>query len=315
MNDLPRHYTAGRPERFGDGLRLTIMRILSPLLALQLATCFAQTSPTITLGNGIRLKVTVKTGNNDPDPLKPEMQPAAQNSVYRILRDESSLAVWAYEVVVDRLQDGVHFQIVVKPAGEEFAAKFPNADGGKPVPTMPRPIESGTLAAGAGFTIEIPTNPGLFQHRTDTVQVEPDPRSDGGAAPRVRTVPQIRFNGLRIAINGTLLPASGPGTLVSGPYAMFYLPKRGGYFFSIQPVSSKPFAQIGVVDHNQLKFVVDNDEYVCASITPILTRGDSGQVWVYHDPLFKPPGSGTGSDAKADEFYTAASDSLSWWLP
>ena len=84
------------------------------------------------------------------------MKPATGNSVYRILRDDTGLAVWAYELVVDRLPDGDHFQIVAKPAGQEFAAKFPNADGGKPTPTFPIPIESPPLGAGGTFTDRYP---------------------------------------------------------------------------------------------------------------------------------------------------------------
>jgi hypothetical protein len=99
------------------------MRILTALLALQLSTCLAQTSSTISLSNGIRLKITANTGTNASDNLKVEMKPATGNSVYRILRDDTGLAVWAYEPVVDRLPDGDHFQIIAKPAGNEFAAE------------------------------------------------------------------------------------------------------------------------------------------------------------------------------------------------
>jgi len=48
------------------------------------------------------------------------------------------------------------------------------------------------------------------------------------------------------------------------------------------------------------------------------TQGSSeGQLWVYHDPNYKPAGNWTKSDPKSsrDEFFTAASDSVRWWLP
>jgi hypothetical protein len=303
-------------ERFSYGPRLTSVRILTTLLALQLTICLAQTSSTISLSNGIRLKVTANSGSSTPDTLKVDMKPATGNSMYRILRDDSGLAVWAYELVVDRLPDGDHFQIVAKPAGQEFAAKFPNADGGKPTPTFPIAIESPTLGAGGTFTVDIPTNPGLFEHRTDTVQVQPDPRGDPRSQPGAQMTPMIRFAGLRVSINGNLLPSNGPGAMVYGPFAMLYIPKRGGYFFSTQPVTSKPFVQVGDVDHNRLKFTIDNEDYECVSTVSILTQADRGQIWVYHDPQYKPEGNWTKSNPKsADESFTAASDSLNWWLP
>jgi hypothetical protein len=289
------------------------MRIVTALFALQLALSNAQT---ISLSNGIRLKVTASAGTNSSDNLKIDMKPATGNSVYRILRDDTGLAVWAYELVVDKLPDGDHFQIIAKPAGQEFAAKFPDADGGKPTPTFPIPIESPPLGAGGTFTVDIPTNPGLFEHRTDTVQVQPDPRDDRKSGTGAPAAPMIRFSNLRVSIGGKALPADGPGVLVYGPYAMFYIPKRGGYFFSTQPVASLPFVQVGDVDHNRLKFTVDNEDYECASTVSILTQADRGQIWVYHDPQYKPAGNWTKSNPKsADEFFTAASDSLSWWLP
>jgi len=303
-------------ERFCRGARQISMRTWTALLALQLGACLAQTSSTISLSNGVRLKVTANTGTSTSDNLKVEMKPATGNSVYRILRDDTGLAVWAYELMVDRLPDGDHFQIVAKPAGNEFAAKFPNADGGKPTPTFPIPIESPPLGAGGLFTIDIPTNPGLFEHRTDTVQLQPDPRSDPRNKPGAQMVPMLRFSSLKVFINQVLVPGNGPGAMVYGPYAMFYIPKRGGYFFSTQPVTSLPFVQVGDVDHNHLKFTIDNEDFECISTTPILTQSDRGQIWVYHDPQYKAAGNWTKSNPKsADEFFTAASDSLNWWLP
>jgi hypothetical protein len=291
------------------------VRILATLLALPVAACLAQTSSTISLSNGIQLKVTVDTGSTAEDSLKIEMKPATGNSIYRMFRDDSGLAVWAYELVVDRLRDGDHFQITAKPAGRAFAAKFPNADGGKPTPTLSIPIKSPPLGAGGTFTIDIPTNPGLFEHRTDTVQVQPYPQS-GGGIPGVSTSPQIRFADVIVSFRGETVRANGLGATVNGPYAMFYIPKRGGYFFSAEPVTSLPFVQVGDVDHNKLKFTIDNEDYECTSATNILTQSERGQIWVYHDPRFKPSGSWTKNDPKSrDEFFAAASDSLNWWLP
>ena len=297
------------PERFNSGRRLTSMRIFATLLALQLTTCFAQNSSTITLGNGIRLKVKVHTGNNTADPLKVEMRPATGNSVYRILHDDSSLAVWAYELVVERLTDGDHFQILVKPAGQEFAAKFPNADGGKPTPTFTIPIESPPLAVGGTFTIDIPTNPGLFQQRTDTVEVQPDPLDRSGSQASRQSAPLIRFADVIVSVNGKSVRAAGLGAMVYGQYVMFYIPRRGGYFFSTQPVTSRPFVQMGDVDRNKLKFTINQEDYECTSAANILMQAERGQLWVYHDPQFKPnPKSSAG-------FFAASSDSLNRWLP
>jgi len=281
-----------------------------------LATGLAQVSPVISLSNGVRLRITsnrgIDTRSDAPDPLKTEMKPATGNSVYRILRNNSGLAVYAYELVIERLPDG-NFRIVAKPAGNEFAARFPNASGGMPTPTLAVEIQSPPLHPGGRFTIQIPTDPGLFEHRTDTVQVQPDPKSVA-ADP---AVPMIRFVGLRVTIHGRAVPIDGPSESVSGPYAMFYIPKHGGYFFSTHPVATLSFIQIGAVDHRQLKFTIDNENYECTSAASILTHSDRGQIWVYHDPHYKPTGNLMNSNPNKqshEEFFTAAADSLGWWL-
>ena len=97
---------------------------------------------------------------------------------------------------------------------------------------------------------------------------------------------------------------------------MFYIPKRGGYFFATLPVASRPFVQVGTVDRTRLKFNVDNEDFECTATAPILVQSDRGQIWVYHDPNYKPSGAWTKDHPNSpDEFFTGASDSLNWWLP
>jgi hypothetical protein len=296
------------------------MRVAITLLTLPLAI-WGQVSSNISLSNGIRLRIVTNSGNGVPGPLKTELKAATGNSVYRIFRDETGLAVYAYELVVDRLPDGIHFQVIAKPAGDEFAAKFPDADGGKPAPTMSRPIESSPLNPGGRFTIDIPTNPGLFERRTDTVEVQPAERADGSTASPgtpVAPAPLLRFAGLKVSINGQPVPIHNPGAVVAGQFAMFYIPRRGGYFFSTQPVDLRPFLQAGIVDRTQLKFTIDNETYECNAEAPILPQSDRGQIWVYRDRKYKPSGTWTKNNPNSrapDEFFTAASDSLNWWLP
>jgi hypothetical protein len=105
--------------------------------------------------------------------------------------------------------------------------------------------------------------------------------------------------------------------MVAGRYVMFYIPGRGGYFLSGEPVESPPFVKIGIVDRTHLNFTLENDEYDCYSEAPILSGSDSGELWVFRDPNYKPSGNWTSSDPSnaRDEFFAAASDSLKWWLP
>ncbi len=289
------------------------------LLAVSIftAACLAQAPATTMLGNGVRLRFVTDSGNGAPGPLKTELRPASYNSVYRIFRDETGLAVYAYELRVELTPEGDHFRLTAEPAGTEFAAKVPYADGGKPTPTLPRPIVSTPLDSGGRFTIGIPTNPGLWEHRTDTVEIQPDtrviPRTD-----RKAPQPKLRFTGLQVFIDGKLVSPAGPGTMVAGRYTMFYLPRHGGYFFSTEPIDTGLIMRPATVDRTQLRFMLGDQAYLLNSEAPILPESERGPVWVYYDRNYRPAGNRTTENRNGragEQFFTAASDSLRSWVP
>src|SRR5580698_3917005 len=123
------------------------------------------------LSNGVQLSIAARSDNATPVMLKTSLEPASGDSFYRIFRDENNLAVFAYELEVARTADGENFRVTAKAANEAFATRFPNADGGKPPPSLSAPLESPVLNSCEGFTIPIPTNPGLDQNLTDRVQI------------------------------------------------------------------------------------------------------------------------------------------------
>lgn len=277
---------------------------------------FGQFSATVALSNGVRLEIQTQPEPSAAGGLKAEIQPASGNGFYRIYRDQNNLAVFAYQLEVERTSDGMQFLLTARPSGDEFAARFPNADLGKPTPTLSAPIESPLLNPGERFTIDIPTDPGLQLKIADVVEMQLNPRGtpiESGA----QNSPQIRFVAVRVRADGKLLSSGPGGTVVTGRYVMFYLPGHGGYFFSAEPVSGLAFAQIGIVDGAKLHFTLENAEYDCESEAPILVKSERGQIWVYHDPNYKPAGNWTKSNTREsrDQFFTAASDSLNWWLP
>jgi len=281
------------------------------------AVCFAQESASVSLSNGIQLKISAISSTGSTGNLKTEMAPASGSSFYRIYRDESGLAAFAYELKVERSSDGLQFRVSALPAEKEFADKFPNADGGKPTPSLSEVHQSPLLDSGGKFEIPIPTNPGLQMTLTDVVVVLMNGRGAAADA-SAQSSALIRFAALAVRSDGKLLSGGAAGAIVAGRYAMFYVPGRGGFFFSTEPVDPRPFLHAGVVDGDTLNFTIDNQVYECESEAQILPQSQRDQIWVYHDPNYKPGGNWTKSDAtddSHDQFFTAASDSLSWWLP
>jgi len=277
---------------------------------------FGQFSSTVSLSNGVLVEVLTQPQPSAASGLQAEMQPASGNSFYRIYRDENNLVVFVYELAVQQTSDGKQFRVTARAAGDEFAARFPNADAGKPAPTLSAPIESPLLNSGERFSIDIPTDPGLQLAIADVVRIQLNQRgapSETGA----QSSAQLRFAALRVSVGGRPLSSGAAGAIVAGRYVMFYAPGRGGYFFSNEPVSGPAFAHIGIVEGAKLKFTLDNEEYECESEAAILVKSERGQIWVYHDPNYRPAGNWTKSDpseGSRDQFFTAASDSLHWWL-
>lgn len=283
---------------------------LGAAILLSAGTCLPQASSTISLSNGVELQITANLGQpTGAESLKIELARASGDSFYRIFWDQNNLAVFAYELAVSR-SAGDTFSIVAKPATTGFAARFPNADGGKPVPTLSADRPLRTLHSGERSSIELFEIPGMGLHVIETVRVvlNPDGSAESGGP--------LRFADLKISINGTPVSGAGPRGAVSGRYVMFYLPGRGGYFFSTDAPAAHTFVKAGIVDRNRMQFNVDNENFDCVADAPILAQGDTGEVWVYHDPTYQPAGNWTRDPrATSDQFFTAASDSLNWWLP
>lgn len=279
------------------------------------AWCHAEVSAVVSLSNGVQVSIATITGNGTPVKLKPDLEPASGDSFYRIFRDENNLAVFAYELEVTRTSDGDNFRVIARPATEAFASRFPNADGGKPTPTLSATLESPLLHPGENFDIPISTAPELGQTLTDTVHVLlHQPGTENNATPAGA---RIQFDSLKVFIQGKLASPAGVGADVAGRYAMFYLPGHGGYFFSADSSEPAPFADIVIVNGNKLTFSIDNEMYDCVANAPILVHTEHGQLWLYHNPDYKPAGNWTKTDLldSHEQFFTAASDSLRWWMP
>src|ERR1700727_933455 len=112
------------------------------LILVFAACCNAQVSARVSLSNGTQVSIATRADNGTPVTLKTSLAPASGDSFYRIFRDENNLAVFAYELEVARTADGQNFRVTARAATEAFAVKYPNADGGKPTPTLSSPLES-----------------------------------------------------------------------------------------------------------------------------------------------------------------------------
>lgn len=273
---------------------------------MTLAVGRAQVSSTVSINNGVQLEITAHLGQpTGEETLKVEMARASGNSFYRLFRDQNQLIVFAYELSVNLTQNGDALRATAKPVETQFASRFPNADAGKPVPSLSSDHEMGPLASGQSADIGLFEIPGMGLKVSETIRVRMSQEGATGA---------LHFTGLRVSIGGG--PASpAPVGSVAGRYAMFYIPGRGGYFFATEDPGRSGFVKAGNVDRTEMRFTLDNVNFVCTASAPILGPGASADLWVFHDASYKPAGNWTRpAETTQDQFYMAAADSLNWWL-
>lgn len=286
------------------------MRCAYALVAASCGLAFGQISSTATISNGVQVEVSTDLGKpTGQEQLSVEMVRASGHSFYRIFWDQNKLAVFAYELRVDLASNGESLNATAIPCEDEFAARFPEADAGKPVPTLSSEHALGPLGSGQVALLPLFEIPGMGLHLTESVRVKLNQEGGAGA---------LRLAGVRVRVNGQAVSGPPPPSAVAGRFVMFYLPNRGGFFFSTGPVNGRPFVATGTVDRNILRFTSDNEEYEVIASAPILAHADAGEVWVMHDPSYVPEGNWTQDPHSptpgVQQFFTAGSDSLGWWL-
>lgn len=283
------------------------------------AGAWGQASSTISIDNGVSFSIEADLGAPAAtERVKTELLRASGDSFYRIFTDQNGLAIFAYELELTRASEENEFRVIAKPAGDEFASRFPAADGGKPVPTVSSDKEL-DLSAGASVEIGLFSLEGQGLRVIDTVRIVLIPPGAAESASQTSAPGSLlRLSGLQISVNGMALKTQFGGAVV-GRYALLYLPGRGAYFLSTGPVAGRNLINAGSIDRDHMQFTIDNEVFDVTTDLPILTRADTGELWVFHDPNYAPSGNWTAlpdalDQTQADRSFTAAADSLQWWL-
>jgi hypothetical protein len=286
----------------------------------------AQAVSTVAISNGVQLKIAAQFGQpTGQQTLTVEMSRASGDSFYRVFRDQNGLAVFAYELAVSLSSAGDAVALTAQPVETAFAERFPDADGGKPVPTLSsveamEPIGSGSRAEIGLFELQ-----GMGLRVVDTAEVVlgPSPEAGETASPH-----RLHLAEVKLKIDDMPIEQTGPEGSVTGQYGVIYVPGLGAFLLSSGPVAAQGFintgqgfVKAGTIDGSRLEFVWNNETYEADSAAPILDVEGSGELWVRLDPSYRPSGNWTKTRSPEDsapateEFFVAASDSLGWWLP
>ena len=245
------------------------------------------------------------------------------NTVHRMVMDHAGKIVFAYDL--EARVAGHELTLRVKPLDPAYEQRlraekwFPKdnpLDNNGRLFSFARVRELPGVHAGDTVRLDLLANPTTGDKITDLIQpslraLKVVPQDDPGRD-------EFQFARIRISIEGKPVTQE-PLTSASltGAAAMIYLPGRGGYFFSREPVTSYGFQRIGNVVGNQLWFTIGKEQFFIASEQPILKHANTETVWVYHDPSYKPSGRAFDPFGKksGDEIRVATASDVQMLLP
>jgi hypothetical protein len=202
--------------------------------------------------------------------------------VHRVLRDSSGI-LFAYDIEVKLVEGQYH--IVTEPVNPAYARTLRT----EPVPTL-RSVSDSVAGIGDSVIIELLSNTATGQRIVDDIKlVDITP---AGTAPDG----MLHIEYADLYANGSKLPHGSITGGATGPQFVMYLEGSGGFFFSLmQPKEYPQFQKVGVVEGSTLKFVWENRSYELRCTAPILSTGGGAEVWLFHDPNFRPKTAGAGA--------------------
>jgi hypothetical protein len=261
----------------------------------------------VPLGNGMVLRLSTQANgpNGQTVAIQGTLLRSGSAAFHRVLMDSSSRPVFAYDLELpDATSAPSPVRLQIKPVDAAYARTL-----AWPMPTFSS-VRTVTLnAPGERASIELLVNPKTGQKIFDVLEIVGAPDTAGGAAAGVAgNAPgnELRFSHAELWSNGVnLTPQS--ANAIRGNVIMLYIPGRGGFFFSRIELKGYGFQKAGSIDGATLKFTWANQAYECISAAPILPDDGDKQIWVFHDPQYKPrnpPGLNRG-----DRFQFGAADS------
>jgi GWxTD domain-containing protein len=151
------------------------------------------------------------------------------------------------------------------------------------------------IADGDTFALDVLVNPETGDKITDYVTVsESESRLREASAvestPRDFTLEDVMLKvvNYQLYVNGELVAGGKRSGAAAGPIIWFHLTERGRFIFSLRPHEGYDFRKIGTIEHNRMKFTLNNDRYEWVSDVPVVDAGGPWNLYVLHDPSYVP---------------------------
>ena len=234
---------------------------------------------------------------------------------HRVVQDRGQRRYFAYDVLVEPRNGSRAFQVRIEPFSLSATdlAEMHVDPSWTYVPLLKYPLVP-DVRAGDSVAIDLLENPTtgqkvvdyfVFKRSNATAAAELSPLRDLSLADV-----QLRLDDFRISVNGTVLEASTRvGGSLSGAALWFYLPERGRFVMSLVPNAKLGFRRAGEVTSGSLSFTDGRDRYDIQSTGRIAPAGGRFNLYVLHDPQWRPIG-----DESTSPIIVGAADRAEWLI-
>jgi hypothetical protein len=232
---------------------------------------------------------------------------------HRVVMDRNQRRYFAYDVLVEPKTGSRAFQVRIEPFSRSATelAELQVDPSWTYVPLLKYPLVP-DVRPGDSVAIDLLENPTTGQRVVDYFVFK---RSNATAAAELSPVRdlslddvELRLDDCRISVNGTVVDASTRvGGSISGAALWFYLPERGRFIMSLVPNAKLGFRRAGEVTNALLSFTEGSDRYDIKSTSGIAPAGGRFNLYVLHDPEWRPTG-----DESNSPIILGAADRAEW---
>lgn len=225
------------------------------------------------------------------------------NTIRRVFIDSGGSLYFGYSLVVEPVAASKQFRVSVRPLSAEDEQELrarksfqtrrihPNYNSA----ALSRAAAPQIIADGDTFALDVLVNPETGDKITDFVTVsESESRlretSTANGAPRDFTLEDVTLKMInyQLYVNGELVAGGKRSGAAAGPVIWFHLTERGRFIFSLRPHEGYNFQKLGTIEHNKMKFTLNNDRYEWVSDVPVVDTGGPWNLYVLYDPNYVP---------------------------
>ena len=218
--------------------------------------------------------------------------------IHRVLTDADRRVIFGYDLAISSDPVTKKFSVIVLPADEAFRRSFLKdtapLKAHEGFATFPNSTKAQTLDDGDAVSLELLVNREAGIKIVDVVKVTFDrsilKEKYLDVAPKDFSLEAVALSvkSYELMIDGTLVGKSKSKIGCAGSLLWIYIPERGRFIFSLVPRDGYSFQKIGMLDDNRIEFEIGGEFYEWISGDSILPNGGVWNLWVLHDPDYRP---------------------------